>query len=138
VFIFGDVTAIEGDDWDRALTINVKGFALCIKHVARTMQGTGRGGSIINMGSISSFVAQPAFVPYSTTKGAILQLTRCCAADLGPAGIRVNCVCPGAIGARCLLRRHTRLISARHACDGQPRCIAGHDERGAGQGTHRS
>jgi NAD(P)-dependent dehydrogenase (short-subunit alcohol dehydrogenase family) len=55
------------------------------------------GGSIINMASVSSFIAQPAFIPYNASKGAILQMTRCLAMDLAPDKIRVNAVCPGAI-----------------------------------------
>ena len=45
-------------------------------------------GSIVNIASTSAFVAQPSFVPYSTSKGAILQITRCSALDLGRFGIR--------------------------------------------------
>ena len=56
-----------------------------------------RSGSIIQMASISSWIAQPDFVPYSTTKGAILQMTRNLALDLGPYNIRCNAICPGAI-----------------------------------------
>ena len=51
----------------------------------------------MNIASVSAFIAQPAFVPYNTSKGALLQLTRCLAMDLAPDNIRVNCVCPGAI-----------------------------------------
>ena len=58
------------------------------------------GGAIVNLGSISSFVAQPSFITYSSTKGAILQMTRNMAMDLAPFNIRVNCVCPGTILTR--------------------------------------
>src|SRR4029450_12707989 len=58
------------------------------------------GGAIVNLGSISSFVAQPSFVTYSATKAAILQMTRNMAMDLAPFNIRVNCVCPGTILTR--------------------------------------
>lgn len=57
-----------------------------------------KSGSIVNIASTSAFMAQPAFVPYNTSKGAILQLTRCVALDVGRLGIRVNAVCPGPIG----------------------------------------
>ena len=67
-----------------------------VKHVLPHMRSAG-GGSIVNVASVSSFIAQPAFVPYNTSKGALLQLTRCLALDLAPDNIRVNCVCPGAI-----------------------------------------
>ncbi len=46
---------------------------------------------------MSSFIAQPGFVPYNSSKGALLQLTRCLAMDLAPDNIRVNCVCPGSV-----------------------------------------
>ena len=55
------------------------------------------GGSIVNLGSISSFVGQPSFITYSATKGALVQMTRNMALDLAPFNIRVNCVCPGTI-----------------------------------------
>ena len=54
-----------------------------------------QSGSIIQMASISSWIGQPEFVPYSTTKGAILQMTRNLALDLGPFNIRCNSICPG-------------------------------------------
>jgi NAD(P)-dependent dehydrogenase (short-subunit alcohol dehydrogenase family) len=52
---------------------------------------------MVNLGSISSFVAQPSFVTYSATKAALLQMTRNLAMDLALFNIRVNCVCPGTI-----------------------------------------
>ena len=59
-----------------------------------------RSGSIIQMASISSWIAQPNFVPYSTTKGAVLQMTRNLALDLGPFNIRCNAICPGSIATQ--------------------------------------
>lgn len=58
------------------------------------------GGAIVNIASVSGFIAQPAFVPYNSSKGAVLQLTRCLAMDLAVDKIRVNAVCPGAIRTR--------------------------------------
>jgi len=55
------------------------------------------GGVIVNIGSISGEIAQPDFVTYNSSKGAILSMTRCLALDLGPFGIRANTVSPGAI-----------------------------------------
>src|SRR5262249_22892100 len=87
------------DDWRRVLEVNVVGTALCSRYAAEEMRKAGRG-AIVNLGSISSFIAQPEFVTYSSTKAAILQMTRNMALDLGPSGIRVNCVCPGTILTR--------------------------------------
>ena len=55
------------------------------------------GGAIVNLGSISGFIAQPDFFAYSATKAALVQMTRNMAMDLGPHRIRVNAVCPGSI-----------------------------------------
>ena len=95
-FVFGKVQDVTDADWQRVLSVNVLGPSYTVKHVLEPMRAAG-GGSIVNVASVSSFVAQPAFVPYNTSKGALLQLTRCLAMDLAPDNIRVNCVCPGAI-----------------------------------------
>lgn len=84
------------DDWQRSLGVNVIGTALVSRYAAEAMKQSG-GGAIVNLGSISSFVAQPSFVTYSATKAALLQMTRNLAMDLAPFKIRVNCVCPGTI-----------------------------------------
>ena len=55
------------------------------------------GAAIVNIASISGYIAEPAFIPYNVSKGALLQLTRCLAMDLAEYDIRVNCVCPGSI-----------------------------------------
>jgi NAD(P)-dependent dehydrogenase (short-subunit alcohol dehydrogenase family) len=83
-------------DWERALGVNVIGTALMSRFAAEAMK-QGGGGAIVNLGSISSFVAQPSFITYSATKGALVQMTRNMAMDLATFGIRVNCVCPGTI-----------------------------------------
>ncbi|CAF5112114.1 unnamed protein product [Rotaria sp. Silwood1] len=80
---------------NKVLDVNVRGYALMAKAVVPLMKNQ-RSGSIIQVASISSWVAQPEFVPYSTTKGAILQMTRNLALDLGSFNIRCNSICPGA------------------------------------------
>ena len=95
-FVFGEVQDVSDADWQRVLGVNVLGPSYMVKHGLGPMKEAG-GGSIVNIASVSSFIAQPAFVPYNTSKGALLQLTRCLAMDLAPDNIRVNCVCPGAI-----------------------------------------
>ena len=95
-FVFGEVQDVTDADWQRVFGVNVLGPSYMVKHVLGPMREIG-GGSIVNVASVSSFIAQPAFVPYNTSKGALLQLTRCLAMDLAPHNIRVNCVCPGAI-----------------------------------------
>eukprot|EP01102_Stenamoeba_stenopodia_P017586 TRINITY_DN632_c0_g1_i4.p1 TRINITY_DN632_c0_g1~~TRINITY_DN632_c0_g1_i4.p1 ORF type:complete len:276 (-),score=89.27 TRINITY_DN632_c0_g1_i4:68-841(-) len=95
-FVFGTIEEATADDWDRVLTVNVKGYALMAKHTIPIMKAK-KSGSVVNLGSISSFIAQPSFTPYNTSKGAIVQLTRCMAMDYGESWIRVNAVCPGPI-----------------------------------------
>ena len=87
------------DDWQRSLSVNLVGTALMSKYASAQMKQSG-GGAIVNLGSISSFVAQPSFIAYSSTKAAIVQMTRNMALDLAPFNIRVNCVCPGTILTR--------------------------------------
>ena len=87
------------DDWHRSVDVNVMGTSLCSRFAADAIAAAG-GGAIVNLSSISAFVAQPQFVTYSATKAAILQMTRNMALDLAPRNIRVNCVCPGTILTR--------------------------------------
>ena len=87
------------EDWRRSLDVNVVGTALASRFAVEAMKRSG-GGAIVNLGSISSFIAQPQFVTYSATKAALVQMTRNMALDLAPFGIRVNCVCPGTILTR--------------------------------------
>jgi NAD(P)-dependent dehydrogenase (short-subunit alcohol dehydrogenase family) len=98
VFILKGLEASVAD-WQRMLSVNIMGTALMSKFAAEHMKKVG-GGAIVNLGSISSFVAQPNFITYSSTKAAILQMTRNMAMDLAPFNIRVNCVCPGTILTR--------------------------------------
>ena len=93
-FVFGAVEDTTGEEWDRVLGVNVKGAAFCVKAVIPAMK-EGSGGSIVNIASISAFIAQPNYVPYNTSKSALLNFTRCLAMDLAPFNIRVNALCPG-------------------------------------------
>jgi NAD(P)-dependent dehydrogenase (short-subunit alcohol dehydrogenase family) len=84
------------DDWHRSLDTNVVGTALVSRHAAEQMRKSG-GGAIVNVSSQSAFFAQKNFLCYSSTKAAIVHMTRLMALDLAPANIRVNTVCPGTI-----------------------------------------
>ena len=96
-FTLGLVEDISADQWSHMFNVNVRGYALMVKHVVPFMKQQ-RAGSIIQFGSISALIAQAAFVPYSTTKGAVVQMTRNLALDLGTYNIRCNSVSPGCIG----------------------------------------
>ena len=82
------------DVWQRCVSVNMRGPAMCMKHVIPVMLEAG-SGSIVNIGSISSVIGLPIQNVYAMTKGAILQLTRQTAIEYTRRGIRVNCVLPG-------------------------------------------
>ena len=84
------------EEWDGTLRTNLKGTFLCTQRAARHMVTQGRG-RIINIGSGCNKVPFPNLVDYTSSKGGIEMFTRVAAVELGPYGINVNCVAPGAI-----------------------------------------
>ncbi len=84
------------EEWDRTLRTNLKGTFLCTQRAARHMAAQ-RRGKIVNIGSGCNKVPFPNLVDYSSSKGGIEMFTRVAALELGPLGINVNCVAPGAI-----------------------------------------
>src|SRR5262245_5780921 len=95
IFVLKGIDA-SPEEWRQILDVNVMGPALVAKQVAPEMRKIGQG-AIVNLGSISSFIAQPQFVTYNATKAAIANMTRCMALDLADENIRVNAVCPGTV-----------------------------------------
>ena len=87
---------LEEEEWDRVMATNLKGCFLCTQRAARLMKDSG-GGVIVNIGSGCNKVAFPNLVDYTASKGGIEMFTKVAAVELGPFGIRVNCVAPGAI-----------------------------------------
>ena len=100
----GPIASIPADDFDRTVAVLLRGVFLGIKHAARVMVPQG-SGSIVSTASVAGL--QAGFGPhiYSTCKAAVIHLTRSTAMELGEAGVRVNCICPGGI-ATPLLARH--------------------------------
>lgn len=95
-FVFGRVEDVTPADWEKAFGVNVIGAANTVR-LALPYLKESPGAAIVNIASVSSYIAQPGFIPYNASKGALLQLTRCLAMDLAEHDIRVNCVCPGTI-----------------------------------------
>jgi NAD(P)-dependent dehydrogenase (short-subunit alcohol dehydrogenase family) len=92
---YGTVTETSESEWDQVLGINLKSLFLCSKAALPFMLELG-GGAIVNMASVQSFVSQARVAPYTTSKTAILGLTRSIAIDYAPL-VRCNAVCPGSI-----------------------------------------
>lgn len=107
-FVFRKIEDATRADWEKALGVNVIGPANCVRAVLPAMRAAS-GGAIVNIASVSGFIAQPGFVPYNSSKGALLQLTRCLAMDLAADNIRVNGICPGEIRTRAS-DRHVQLL----------------------------
>jgi NAD(P)-dependent dehydrogenase (short-subunit alcohol dehydrogenase family) len=92
---FQTLLEIDGDNWDFVHTVNLKAPMLLMQHVARHMIDRGGGGRIVNISSSSAFRARNSPMAYATSKAAIVQLTRCAAAELGRYDINVNAIAPG-------------------------------------------
>lgn len=86
------------EQWKTSLEVGPVGYANMIQLVSGPMRS--RGGSIVNISSISAHIAQPDRWTYNCAKGAVDQLTKCAALDLAAHGIRVNSVSPGWIWTR--------------------------------------
>ena len=83
--------------WDAVMATNLRGLFLNTQTAARAMIAAGIQGNIITLGSGCNKLAFPRLVDYTTSKGGIEQFTKVAASELGPHGIRVNCIAPGAI-----------------------------------------
>jgi 3-oxoacyl-[acyl-carrier protein] reductase len=94
--VFKPILEVAEPDWDRVIATNLNGCFLCTQRAARHMRQRGTG-AIINIGSGSNKVPFPNLSSYTASKGAIEMFTKSSAIELGPFGIRVNCVAPGAI-----------------------------------------
>ena len=101
------VEKAELADWQRVLGVNVIGTALVAKFAIPHMKA--KGGSIVNVASMSGLIGQPEFATYNASKGAVITMTKCMALDLAPHKIRVNSVCPGCILTSASYREIARL-----------------------------
>jgi NAD(P)-dependent dehydrogenase (short-subunit alcohol dehydrogenase family) len=91
----GSVVEIDEESWDRIMSVNVKSMMLMSKHAIPVM-AAGGGGAIITIASLSALRPR-GLTPYSTSKGAVIALTKAMAVDHAPQRIRVNCISPGPV-----------------------------------------
>ncbi len=92
---YGTVVSTPEEEWDQVLNVNLKSAFLCAKYAIPSMQRLGRG-TVVNIASVQSFQSQQNVAPYTTSKTALLGLTRSIAVDFAPE-IRAVSVCPGTV-----------------------------------------
>jgi 3-oxoacyl-[acyl-carrier protein] reductase len=83
------------DEWDRVVGVNLRGTFLCCQAAAKRMVAAGNGGSLVNISSTAGIRGYENRPAYSASKAGVIGLTMSLARDLGPAGVRVNCISPG-------------------------------------------
>ena len=109
----GPIETLGYDDWRRTLAVNLDGTFLCSQRAVPLLKESG-SGSIINMSSTAGLFGYPRRSPYASAKWAIIGLTKTLAMELGPFGVRVNAICPGAVSGD----RIDRVIEATAATRG--------------------
>ncbi len=93
---YGLMSMMEESAWDRIFDVNVKGIFNCVNAAMPTFLRRHQG-SVVTVSSMWGQVGSSCEAAYSATKGAVIALTKALAKELGPSGIRVNCVAPGVI-----------------------------------------
>lgn len=88
------VEDLPAETWDASLAVNVRSAGRAVAAVSGAMTARGRG-SVVLTASAGAITGSPESSLYCAGKGAIVSMTRALAAELGPAGVRVNCICPG-------------------------------------------
>src|SRR5215471_6440293 len=90
------VDTISEEDWDRVMTVNVKGPFLMSRAVLKEFRKAG-GGAIVNIGSVLGLVAMKDRAAYCASKGGVTMLTKAMALDHALENVRVNCICPSIV-----------------------------------------
>ncbi|WP_291846296.1 glucose 1-dehydrogenase [Bradyrhizobium sp.] len=106
----GRFDAISEADWDATMAVNVKGIWNCCKSAVPAMRKTG-GGSIVNIASLAATYGLAYAIHYTTSKAAVIGMTRGLARELGRENIRVNAIAPSAV----LTEGTQEFFGAKHA-----------------------
>jgi len=109
------VEEVAPDDWDRTMAVNINGQFYCARRAVPLLRAAG-GGSIVNLSSTAGRLGFPNRSPYAASKWAVVGFTKSLAMELGPDGIRVNAICPGAVAGP----RIERVIAADAQLRGLP------------------
>lgn len=96
---FGPMMNIDGGAWDKTFEVNVKGYFMATRAVARHIQARKGTGSIINVASVAGLMAMPLQGVYAMTKSAVISMTKTLSVELAP-DIRVNAIAPGLIDTK--------------------------------------
>lgn len=111
VALFSRAGKTSFDEWREVMATNLDGVFLCTQAAVPELAKT--RGAVVNIASISGLRASTLRVAYGTSKAAVIHLTKQFAAELGEAGIRVNCVAPGPVRTKLAMAVHApEIISA--------------------------
>ncbi len=116
--------------WDKVMNLNIRGYFLLSQQVGKRSMLARGTGSIINLASIAGLGGNPVemkTIAYNTSKGAVINFTRALAAEWGPRGVRVNCICPGFFRTK-MAEVLIDTIGEEKMCAGAPLRRLGDDE----------
>jgi len=116
------------DEWDRLFDVNVRSMFVCLKTLLPSMIAR-HSGSIVTVASMWGEVGASCEVAYSASKASVIGLTKAVAKEVGPSGIRVNCVSPGVIATD--MNAHLTEEDMRTLCDETALCSIGSAEQAA-------
>ncbi|MFB9148946.1 SDR family NAD(P)-dependent oxidoreductase [Roseovarius ramblicola] len=109
------VAEVDMGDWVACMNVNLVGAMYCLQEAARIMSAQ-RSGSIINMSSLMGIQGYPMRSAYVASKFALIGITETMARELGPVGVRVNALMPGAVSGENM----DRILARRAEAEGRP------------------